>query len=159
MAKRKKIRGAGRARPVTNINATVVATGGAPKPVTYRLEAGDMPSRRYVTGPREITIPESQDLYRIHFRLDDRGCSQNLRFRRRWPICAHNDTECPMDGGITTVQLKRSGAVEDKRLVINDYNSAKGSVGFALFFRDQRTNAPVNEFDPIIENGGGGIPG
>ena len=159
MAKGKKVRAkGGKARPIVHVNATVVATGGAPNSVAYALRPTDGPSQQYVTGPTTVEIPNSDPLYRIRFHLDDSGCSQNLRFRKWRPICALDGKACPTDGGIKTGQLKRSGAVEDKRLEINDYNYAEGPVSFALFFRDQKTNAPVNEFDPIIENGGGGVP-
>jgi hypothetical protein len=144
-------------RPVTNIQAHVIADdkGGG---LTYRLAPGDEPSRQFVTGERKIDIPHSADLFKINFHLVDRDSSRKLVFDDQMPICAHNGTICPMSGGIQTDQLRQDGPPQNKKLTIKNCNSAQGPVSFTLFFRDEQTGQPVQEFDPIVDNGGGGGP-
>lgn len=143
-------------RPLTIVQAHVVVdeNGGG---LNYRLAPGDGPSERYVTGERKIEIPNSPNLYRIQFHLIDTHASRKLSFDPTMPICAHDGEGCPMSGGITTDQFRQENA-QKKKLTIDNYNSAAGPVGFTLFFVDEKDGQRVPEFDPIVDNGGGGAP-
>jgi hypothetical protein len=141
--------------PVVNVQVDVVATDEGSS-IQYRLAPGNDHARAYVTGPQELTFPEGESLYKVHFHIDDKNCSYNLKFKRSMPICAADGACCPTSGGIKTKQLRADGAPLDRKISIENANSAAGPVGFALFFKDQQSGADLEPFDPIMQNGGGG---
>lgn len=144
-------------RSVVNVQADVVATD-VPGGIRYELKPGNSQSEQYVTGPTTINIPPGSELYKIHFHIDDGDCSYNLKFDSQTPIRAADGDCCPQSGGIRSNQLDRPDPVRDRLLVIDNYNSAQGKVGFALLFKDRNSNDRIEPFDPIIDNGGGGVP-
>ena len=144
-------------RPNTTILAHVVVddSGSA---IDYKLKPGNAKSDPYVTGHKKIDIPTGPDLYTIEFHLVDTDSQRKLAFDSAMPICAVDGTNCPTSGGISTKQLKQPDPVKAKKLTIQDYNFVAGSVCFSLFFVDENGGQPVDPFDPIISNRGGGTP-
>ena len=144
-------------RPKTSIVAHVVVddSGSA---IDYKLKPGNAKSNPYVTGPKKIDIPHAPDLYTIEFHLVDTDSKRKLKFDPKMPICAVDGENCPTGGGITTEQLEQCGPIEPKKLTIKDFNFTCGPVCFSLFFVDENINQPVDPFDPIISNRGGGTP-
>lgn len=143
-------------RPVVNVQVNAVAEDEGNQ-IAFRLEPGNPESAPYVTGPTRLAFPRGDALYKVHFRVKDQDCSYNLKFDRSMPICARDGEECPTSGGIETSELERSD-LRDRLLIIDNYNSTAGPVGFALMFEDQQSGDPLPPFDPIMDNGGGGIP-
>lgn len=144
-------------RPVTNVQVHVVADD-RNGTLNYRLAPGDPPAGQFVKGDRLIEVPHSTDLFKLHFHMIDRDSSRKLVFNPAMPICAHDGSSCPTSGGIKTKQFEQDGAVHTKKLTIVNFNSAKGPVTFSLFFNDENSGNPVDPFDPIVDNGGGGGP-
>ena len=144
-------------RPNTKILAHVVVDDSG-SVIDYKLKPGNPQSNPYVTGPKKIDIPLSPDLYTIEFHLVDTDSKRKLKFDSAMPICAVDGNKCPTSGGIATKQLGQPGPAQSKKLAIEDYNSAIGPVSFSLFFVDEKNNQPVDPFDPIISNRGGGTP-
>jgi hypothetical protein len=142
-------------RPVVNVQVNAVAED-AGNEIAFRLEAGNPQSERYVTGPTSLSFPDGEELYKIHFHVKDQDCSYNLKFDRSNPICARDGECCPTSGGIEAKDLERS-ALKDRILTIDNYNSAKGPVSFALMLEDRDSGQAI-PFDPIMDNGGGGAP-
>lgn len=146
-----------RPRPNTKILAHVVVddSGSA---IDYKLKPGNAKSNPYVTGHKKIDIPPGPDLYTIEFHLVDTDSKRKLAFDPIMPICAVDGTDCPISGGIKTEQLRQPDPVQSKKLTIEDYNFASGPLCFSLFFVDEAGGQPVEPFDPIISNRGGGTP-
>lgn len=124
--------------------------------LTYALRPTNAGSAPYLNG-RAIKLPHGPDWYDISFHLVDNS-SRKLEFDLDEPICAQIGTGCPAagSGNQSDGQLSQD-SVNSKRLVmVNKNQDPPRQIGYTLCFVDAATNQPVEPFDPIMDNGGGG---
>lgn len=123
--------------------------------LTYELQAANDGSKPYLKENNRIKLPFGPDWYDITFHLVG-SASGRMMFDEEEPICAQEGAGCPERGsGVRTNQL-RVQPVARKRLVLENRNQEPMEIGYTLFFLDERTGELLPEFDPIMDNGGGG---
>lgn len=123
--------------------------------LTYELQAANDGSKPYLKDKNRIKLPAGPEWYDITFHLVG-GASARMIFDQGQPICAHEVSDCPeRDSGMCTDQL-RVETVARKSLTLQNRNQKPVEIGYTLFFLDERTGELLPEFDPIMDNGGGG---
>lgn len=138
------------------INAHVTAldnNGGGAETVTWHLGPGNRASDPYFSGDK-IKLPSGKDWYEINFHLVD-NCGETLMVDEDDPIWAAMNSSCPPPSGINTDQVQVVGTGRMNLTILNP-NSSMGEVRYQLNFRNSNGDRFV--LDPIMNNGGGGIP-
>lgn len=105
-----------------------------------------------VSGDKtRVKLPKDSGRRAFEFKLEDRT-GMNVRFSS---FSADESDSCPPRNGINTDQIVDIG-IGDKRASFTDVNSGDArTICYAWQFAcDDPGQAP--EFDPIIDNGGGG---
>lgn len=117
-------------------------------------------SGKYEPSDGDLKFPKqsSDDYYEIEFCLNDSsGLSLFFPAKKADALWAH-EGKCPPPEGIKTKDIKvKKVSAGGKSLTIENYNSDQADLAFMLRFQS-RTNPQWYEFDPIIQNGGGGTP-
>jgi len=104
----------------------------------------------------KIKVPKGEG-YRIKFDLDD-YTDLNIRFDASGPFFCKEGTVDPCPSSITTQQILVDSC-EDDTLVVIDWNfgDEEQELRYQLNFVTD-IGGPVPPYDPIITNGGGGVP-
>lgn len=134
-------------------NVVASDSGGS---LRYELRPTNSASAPYLKG-RTIALPNGSDWYDISFHLVDNS-NQKLEFDPNVPICAQIGADCPAagSGNQTDGQLTQNSASSKRLVMINRNQDPPRQIGYTLCFIDAATNQPVEPFDPIMDNGGGG---
>ena len=124
--------------------------------LTYELKPTNAASQPYLQG-RNIKLPNGPDWYDISFHLVD-NASQRLEFDPKEPICAQIGAGCPLpgSGNLSDGQLTQSSVGRKKLVLLNKNQDPPRQIAYTLCFVDAATSQPVEPFDPIMDNGGGG---
>ncbi|HEV2746919.1 MAG TPA: hypothetical protein VGW34_06435 [Allosphingosinicella sp.] len=137
--------------------------GDPDQPASFSLQAGDTASAPYLVGGK-LVFPEGDSTFDISFELQDRTTDLDLEFLRRGDdaIWIGNDAACPPappgdPGNGSPDIIIGSVSATKKKLRIDNWNVDPATLSFMLRFQSKRTGKLV-EYDPIIENGGGGKP-
>jgi hypothetical protein len=133
----------------------VVATDHG-KSVAYELRPTNAASQPYLKG-QTIRLPRGLDWYDIVFHLVDNS-SQKLQFDPKEPICAQVGAGCPPQGSgnLSDGQLTQESLGSKKLVMVNRNQDPPRQIAYTLCFVDAATKQPVDPFDPIMDNGGGG---
>lgn len=133
----------------------VVATDNGGK-LTYELRPTNAASRPYLHG-QTIGLPNGPDWYDIAFHLVD-NASLRLEFDQTEPICAQVGAGCPPQGSgnLSEGQLTQDSVGPKKLVMVNKNQDPPRQIAYTLCFVDAATSRPVEPFDPIMDNGGGG---
>jgi hypothetical protein len=124
--------------------------------VAYELRPTNAASKPYLHG-QTIRLPRGPDWYDIAFHLVDNS-SRRLEFDPKEPICAHVGAGCPPQGSgnLSDGQLIQDSLGSKKLVMVNKNQDPPREIAYTLCFVDAATNQPVDPFDPIMDNGGGG---
>lgn len=103
----------------------------------------------------KIKVPKGEG-YRITFDLDD-YTDLNIRFDASGPFYCKEGTVDPCPSSITTQQILVESCEEDELVVIDwNFGPNEQELRYQLNFVTN-IGGPIDPYDPIIINGGGGI--
>lgn len=103
----------------------------------------------------KVKLPRGRG-YKIKFGLKDHT-NLNIRFDASAPFFVREGSVGPCPSGMNSSQVMVDECDADA-LVVTDWNyGAECELHYQLNFVDT-TGKPINSYDPIIENGGGGVP-
>lgn len=107
---------------------------------------------RYKDG-KKIKVPHGEGV-EIHFDLDD-DSGLGLRFDASAPFFVKEGTSDPCPSDFNSDQMMVDSCKDDKLVVFN-WNAKAEQLRYQLNFVT-KSGKRVNPFDPIIDNGGGGV--
>ncbi len=128
------------------VTATANGTGG----VTWSHK---IKSSGHSNG-NKIKVPENR-AHRIKFDLNDES-GLGIRFNAAGPIFAKEGVADPCPDRLETGQIMVDSCDDDELVVIDWNYGAQQELRYQLNFVTH-ANGPIDPYDPIIENGGGGV--